>query len=113
MSLSELSSELSSNRRAKRAAVITVDDGFANSLLVGEIANDFRLPWSLFISTGVVGGETTLWPIEVALLVLHGHASQVEALDQVWSLSTRIEREGAFRAILRATKAMPSNARRI
>jgi peptidoglycan/xylan/chitin deacetylase (PgdA/CDA1 family) len=113
MSLSELSSELSSNRRAKRAAVITVDDGFANSLLVGEIANDFHLPWSLFISTGVVGGETTLWPLELALLVLHGHAAHVEALDQVWSLSTRTEREVGFRSILRATKAMPSNSRRM
>ena len=114
LSLRELADELSSTGTTiNRAAVITVDDGFANSVVIGEIANVLRLPWSLFISTGAVGRENSLWPIELALLVLHGHAEQVEVFDGLWRMNSSDEREVGFRSILAAMKGLPSNSRRL
>jgi peptidoglycan/xylan/chitin deacetylase (PgdA/CDA1 family) len=113
ISLAELADELSNNRRRlTRGAVITFDDGYANNLLTAEIANAARLPWSLFISTGGVGSESALWPEELALLLLHGQAAQVEVLDRVWRMENRDERVAGFRLIQRAMKAMPAKIRR-
>jgi len=110
LSLTELADELSNNR-VTHGAVITFDDGYANNLIAAEIANAARLPWSLFISTGGVGSENALWPEELALLLLHGHAARVEALGSVWSMENRDERVVGFRSIQRAMKAMPSTIR--
>ena len=113
LSLAELAEELSSNRRfPRKGAVITFDDGYANNLLVAEMANAARIPWSLFISTGGVGSDSTLWPQELALLFLHGHATRVEALDRVWRMESRDQRVAGFRSIQLAMKAMPSRLRR-
>ena len=113
LSLTELAYELTNNRRRfRREAVITFDDGYANNLLVAEIANAARLPWSLFIATGGIGSQSTLWPEELALLLLHGQVARVEALNRVWGMESRDERVVGFRSIQRAMKAMPSTLRR-
>ena len=113
LSLAELVDQLSAEtKRFKTAAVITFDDGYANNLIAGEVLNAARLPWSLFVSTGAVGREHSTWPVELSLLLLHGRAEQVEALDRVWRLNSRLEREAAFQAIRSPLKQMPSTLRR-
>jgi peptidoglycan/xylan/chitin deacetylase (PgdA/CDA1 family) len=113
ISLAELVEELSNTRRKLRpAAVITCDDGFVNNMLIGEIANSAHIPWSLFISAGVVGTENGLWSQELALLLLHGETAKVEALDKIWTFKCRRDREFGFRSILSAMKAMPAKLRR-
>lgn len=113
LGLAELADALSNNTgRFGAAAIITFDDGYANNLLAGEIMNAARLPWSIFISTGAVGRDNSTWPLELALLLLHGQAGQVEALDRIWSLKSRDAREAAFQAIRVRLKAMPQPLRR-
>lgn len=113
LGLSELADELSApGKRFKSAAVVTFDDGFANNLLAAEIMAAARLPWCAFICTGVVGRDNSTWPEELALLMLHGQLEQVEALDRIWWLRSRNQREAAFEAILVRLKAMPSALRR-
>src|ERR1700694_5704816 len=64
LSLTELVAELSAKTpENKPAAVITFDDGYANNLLAAEILAAYRLPWSIFISTGAVGRENSIWTV--------------------------------------------------
>lgn len=113
LSLHELLYELANNTRSLgSAAIVTFDDGYANNLLVGEIMSKARVPWGLFISTGSVDHEDSTWPMEVALLLLHGQARQLEALGKIWSLNSRNEREATFEAIRIPLKAMPALIRR-
>lgn len=113
LGLSELASELSNPPRRQRcAAVITFDDGYANNMLAAELLADARLPWSIFVSTGAIGRENAIWTVELSLLLLHGHAEQIEVLDRCWSLRERAEREHAFQIVRTAMKLMPAETRK-
>jgi peptidoglycan/xylan/chitin deacetylase (PgdA/CDA1 family) len=111
--LAELADQLSNKRASFLAgAIITFDDGYANNLVAAEVADAERLPWSLFVSTGGIGGGRTLWPEELALLLLHGEAATIEACGRIWKLTNREERICAFRLIQPAMKQLPSRDRR-
>lgn len=113
LSLAELADELSTpTDQREPAAVITFDDGYANNLLAAEILGAFRLPWSIFITTGVLRRENPIWALEISLLLLHGESEQISVLDKVWRLKSRREREEAFHGIRHPLKAMPSVLRR-
>jgi peptidoglycan/xylan/chitin deacetylase (PgdA/CDA1 family) len=92
------------------AVVITFDDGYANNRLAAEILERYKLPWSLFAATNLIGESKIIELIEFALLILHGNAQQVEVLDKVWPLDTRTNRELAFQAIRAELKKMPAGA---
>ena len=109
LSLAEMVEELASPTRDRSPkAVVTFDDGYANNLVACEMLADAGLPWSLFISTGPVGGGNPILPVELCLLILHGRAEQIEVLERRWLLKSRKEREAALEAIRRAVKFMPS-----
>ena len=113
LSLSELADELSSRSKYRGAmAVITFDDGYANSLLAFEILAAAHMPWSLFIPTGAVGRENSLWTAELSLLLLHGRANQIEIFDRIYRLNTREECETAYQAIRYPLKSLPAIRRR-
>src|SRR5258708_23661244 len=100
LSLAELVPELSATvNEHKPAAVITFDDGYANNLIAAEILAACRLPWSVFVSTGAVGRENSIWTVELSLLLLHGEAERIEVFDNWWPLTCRYEREEAFQSI--------------
>lgn len=96
----------------KPGVVITFDDGYANNLLAAEILSAFRLPWLIFIPTGAIGRENSIWTVELSLLLLHGGAVKLELFNKLWPLDTREEREVAFQAIRRLLKALPSIQRK-
>jgi peptidoglycan/xylan/chitin deacetylase (PgdA/CDA1 family) len=112
VSLGELSLILSQPRVESHASVITFDDGYANNLLAADILARGRLPWAIFVSTGAVGRKRAIWTVELSLLLLHGTASQIDALGQVWSLDSRERREAAFQSIRHRLKPLPSHPRR-
>jgi len=118
LSMNELIDELMNctnqkqNYYLKPAVVITFDDGYANTLIAAEILDKCRIPWTLFISTGGIGQDRPLWPEELALLLLHANSCRIEALNKIWSLKTREEREIALRAIRRAMQKLPASERR-
>lgn len=99
-------------RRGKVPAVmITFDDGYANNLLAAEVLERARLPWSLFVTTNPLDDAGLLWTSEIALLLLHGRAQQVEAFGLSWSLRTRGEREQAYQALRTRLKTAGAEVR--
>jgi len=113
LSLAELVNELDvATRKTRPTAVITFDDGYANNLLAAEVLATFRLPWSVFIPTGAIGRENSIWTAELSLFLLQGRARRLEILNKVWCLNGRRERESAFQVIRHVLKAMPSTLRR-
>lgn len=112
VSLAELADELSNKRQFKTATVLTFDDGYANNLVAAEILSAARIPWSLFIATGAIGPQGVTWPEELSLLILHGDAKEVEALEKIWPMTDRKERQATFRGILGLMKTMAATQRR-
>jgi peptidoglycan/xylan/chitin deacetylase (PgdA/CDA1 family) len=111
--LDELVDELTRPTISKRpAVVITFDDGFANTIQAAEILNENRLPWALFVSTGVVGKKRIHWIEELTLSLLHGQGMQIELFGQTWSLISRVNRELAYQAILLKMKALSAGQRK-
>lgn len=86
--------------------VITFDDGYKNNEIAAELLEAARLPWGLYVSTDVVGTASTIWTARLSMLILHGHASQVEVLGRCWRLSTPDERRVSFNAIRRTAKSL-------
>ena|SRR6266498_3873308 len=114
LNLTELVAELSATTTEnKPAAVITFDDGYANNLLAAEILAAYHLPWSIFVSTGALGRENSIWTVELSLLLLQGEAERIEVFDKWWPLRCRDEREEAFQSIRYPLKAMPADLRRL
>lgn len=85
---------------------ITFDDGYHNNLIAADLLHDAKLPWSIFISTGVIGTSSTIWTAQLGLLLLHGHSNAVDVLGRRWPLANRAQRLEAFGAIRRAAKAL-------
>ena len=113
LSLGELKDELQAPaKRRKSAVVITFDDGCANHLQAAEILAAARVPWAVFVSTGALGRENSLWTVELSLLLLHGRTERVEALGKAWPLASREDREATFQGIRYPLKAMPADGRR-
>jgi peptidoglycan/xylan/chitin deacetylase (PgdA/CDA1 family) len=94
------------------AVLITVDDGYANNMIIADVLKEAHLPWCAFLTTGRLGTNTTIWPLEIRLLFLHGQSDRVELLDQSWSLLDRACRENASRQIVAVLKKKSSPARR-
>jgi peptidoglycan/xylan/chitin deacetylase (PgdA/CDA1 family) len=112
LGLGELKHELQvPAKRRKSAVIITFDDGYANNLLAAEILAAARLPWAVFVSTGALGRENSIWTVELSLLILHGRAERVEVLGQTWPLTNRQDRDATFQGIRYPLKAMPANLR--
>lgn len=112
LTLYELSEWLASPpKRMPPALVITFDDGYANNLMVSEVLGAARLPWAVFVSTGTLGRDNSIWAIELSLLLLHGRAEKVEALGRDWPLTTRQDREASFQGIRHPLKALPADLR--
>jgi len=112
LSMSDLLNEITNKNYQKSDVVITFDDGYANNLIAAEILDKYRIPWTLFISTGAIGRDKVIWTVELSLLLLHGNAQRLEAMGKVWSLKTREERELAFQEIRYQMKKLPAPQRR-
>ncbi len=94
-----------------KTAAVTFDDGFANNLLAAEVMTRYRLPWTVFVSVGQLGGDRALWFDEFSMLALYGEAPHFEALGAKWPLSNTQERERAFRGIRELLKTLPADLR--
>jgi peptidoglycan/xylan/chitin deacetylase (PgdA/CDA1 family) len=113
LSLTDLVPELSTNKKDDPpAAVITFDDGYANNLLAAEVLSANHLPWTVFVATGAIGRENSIWTVELSLLLLHGQAERIEVFDRCWPLNSPDEREAAFQSIRYPLKAMAADLRK-
>src|SRR3989338_86496 len=113
LSLEELSGNMGSPWPLnQRIGAITFDDCYANNLKAAEILKRYHFPWTLFVSTGAVGRDKSIWTLELSLLLLQGEATHLEVLDKIWNLNMREAKEAAFQTIRYAMKAMPDLERR-
>ena len=113
VSLAELTRQLEICGGAEsRGVAITFDDGYANNLVTAEILAKFMLPWAIFISTGALGRNSSIWTVQLSLLLLHGDGPKIDALGQAWSLARREQREVAFQVIRQKLKSMAAMPRR-
>ena len=66
----------------------------------------------LFVSAGEVGDTRAMWLDELSLLLLAGEAREIEALGARWPLTSRDERERAFRQLRPLFKSLAGGATR-
>jgi peptidoglycan/xylan/chitin deacetylase (PgdA/CDA1 family) len=76
--LQELVDGLESGRPPQRAVLITIDDGFADSVRqAAPILFRRRIPVTIFPVTSVIGNVDLMWPHKLAWLLANGHESLV------------------------------------
>jgi peptidoglycan/xylan/chitin deacetylase (PgdA/CDA1 family) len=98
-------------RPAGLRVAITFDDGYKNNEIAAELLDEAGMPWALYVATGEIGSERTIWTALIGLLLLQGRASAVEVLDQRWPLHDRDQRLASFGAIRRVAKELPQAER--
>jgi peptidoglycan/xylan/chitin deacetylase (PgdA/CDA1 family) len=98
-----------------RAAAITFDDGTRNLLThAAPVLRDLRLPAAVFLATGPMGTDETLWPDRLWLAFARTNASEADltvlGLGAV-SLRSPAERGAACAMAVERLKEMPDGQR--
>jgi peptidoglycan/xylan/chitin deacetylase (PgdA/CDA1 family) len=89
-----------------RAAVLTFDDGTRNLLThAAPVLRELQLPAAVFLATGPMGSDETLWPDRLWLALANTSAAEVDLTDaglRVYPLGTDEDRSTAYtNAVLR------------
>ncbi len=114
VSVQELIHAIEYKERIADFALITFDDGYKNNLIIPELLGDVQknIPFTVFVSTGYLGqDEESIWTVNVSLLLLKSTAPSVMFSGTQYNLSTKEEKETAFRTIRTALKNMNSSDR--
>lgn len=78
ISLRELVDMLARGEQPRRAALLTFDDGYANTLRQAmPILYRRRIPMTIFPVTSVIGNHDLLWQHKLAWLLADGHEARV------------------------------------
>jgi peptidoglycan/xylan/chitin deacetylase (PgdA/CDA1 family) len=109
ISLAELENALSAPESRQPRIVITIDDGHRSALQMHAILADLQVPWTLFVSTGIIEQPQPLWTAELSLLILYGSRRKVDILSKQWSLESRAQRESAYALARRRLKQLPAS----
>jgi peptidoglycan/xylan/chitin deacetylase (PgdA/CDA1 family) len=112
LDLDGLLDHVEGRRPIANGVVITFDDGYENNLVAAEILEGMGMPWCVALTTSLLGSRRTVWTNELALLLIHGKADEIEILDQRWTLADRRSREEAFLTVRDPIKSMPAPSRR-
>jgi len=99
----------------KRTAVLTFDDGTRNlATLAVPVLREFGLPASVFLTTGPMGTDETLWPDRLWLAFARTESIDVD-LTTVGlgnrSLRTMADRGETYAAVLEKFKELPDQER--
>lgn len=98
-----------------RAAVLTFDDGTRNLVTqAAPVLRDLQLPAAVFLSTGPMGSDETLWPDRLWLALARTSATQVDLADwglRVYPLRTDADRGIAYAQAVLRFKDFPDTER--
>lgn len=71
VSLQQLWAELMAGRQPRRKIVLTFDDGYLDNMTIGyPVLRELGVPFCIYVTTGLVSGQTRMWWMEVEDLLL-------------------------------------------
>ncbi len=94
-----------------KLACITFDDGYRNNLRAIEILRRERMPGIIFLSTGSIGTASSIWTVNLSILLLKGKISRLKFLDTSFDMRTFELRNLAFNAIRNYLKGCDTDLR--
>jgi len=93
---------------------ITFDDGYENNIIAAEILLKRKIPFAIFLTTGILGSQAkSIWPVDLSLLLLKGSLNEIYLFKKPWNLNNDIQRKNVFneiRSILKKLKSQEKNA---
>lgn len=98
-----------------RALAITFDDGTRNlATHAMPVLRELELPAAVFLATGPIGTDRTLWPDRLWLAIAHSLAREIDLTP--WGLGARplksnIERGAAYTVVVEKLKNLPDPQR--
>lgn len=112
ISIEEFETRFKSNQFTNKEIVLTFDDGYANNLhIVTPILHEYKLPFTVFISTEhIATGE--LYPTSIARIIVKGAALErvtIPSQNKNYNLSSSKEIEIANIEISQLLKRLPLN----
>ncbi|MEQ1656005.1 MAG: polysaccharide deacetylase family protein [Nitrospira sp.] len=110
--LQELVSRAAMGDVPPRAVAITFDDGYKDNYEVAfPILQEFNLPATIFLTTGVIGSGVTLWHDKVFEAFRRTIASSFESAGVSGSLKTIKDKQQCLDRFLVGLRALPPNER--
>jgi len=94
-----------------RTACVTFDDGFMNNYTVAlPILKKYRVPATLFVAAGYVGGDDLIWSDRLAAIIAtKSGATALTFGDESYSVRTSDDCAKSFRSIAAALKKLHPN----
>ncbi len=106
--LSTLLGEMATGRIAPYTVALTFDDGYRDNLtVVLPVLQRFRVPATLFVTTGFVGGTQLLWPEQIACMLALTQVPVLDFADTRYTLADHAQKGSAYRQLARVFKNTP------
>ena len=101
---------IETNRQFSNEIAITFDDGYENNMLAADILTKRNIPFTIFLSTGLLGVKgKSIWPVDLALLILKGSLPEIYLLDRIWRLDDDEQRKTVYKKIKQICKELKSS----
>lgn len=97
--------------KSQKMVCITFDDGYQNNLKAIEILEKNAAYGIFFVSSDSINSTTSIWTVNLSLLVLEGSLSSIIFEESEYSLATYELRLEAFNIIRNQLKRVPSEIR--
>jgi len=108
VSLSTLLDDLARGEVPPHTVAVTFDDGYRNNLTQAlPVLSRYKVPATLFITSGLVGSKQMLWPEWAVCVLAQTRLSVLLFAGQEMTLDTVKSREASYRLIVSAFKTMP------
>ena len=105
--LKQAAEALAEGRLRRRSVALTFDDGFRNNVSVAlPVLEEFGLPATIFLSTGLIDSAATTWAGRVTRALIDTRAELLDYAGTRFALSSHAERVAANRHLQRMVKAI-------
>lgn len=97
--------------KLQKMVCITFDDGYQNNLKAIEILEKHNVSGTFFITSSAINSQTSIWTVNLSLLVLEGSPNKIVFNNQEYQISTYEERLHVFNVIRNQLKKVDSKSR--